>query len=64
MSIIIHVKLWLAVATHNFKWVKKNKKLTWKKLGLPLSCYNNYLNFQPLEVVSRYRDPQPQVVEN
>ena len=24
----------------------------------------NYLNFQPLEVVSRYRDPQPQVVEN
>ena len=21
-----------------------------------------YLNFQPLEVVSRYRDPQPQVV--
>ena len=23
-----------------------------------------YLNFQPIEVVSRYRDPQPQVVEN
>ena len=23
-----------------------------------------YLNFQPLEVVSRYHDPQPQVVEN
>ena len=23
-----------------------------------------YLNFQPLEVVSRYRDPQTQVVEN
>ena len=23
-----------------------------------------YLNFQPLEVVSRYRDLQPQVVEN
>ena len=23
-----------------------------------------YLNFQPLEVVSRYRDSQPQVVEN
>ena len=22
------------------------------------------LNFQPLEVVSRYRDPQPQVVDN
>ena len=35
-----------------------------------LSCLNphppklNNLNFQPLEVVSRYRDPQPQVVEN
>ena len=23
-----------------------------------------YLHFHPLEVVSRYRDPQPQVVEN
>ena len=23
-----------------------------------------YLNFQPLEVVTRYRDPQTQVVEN
>ena len=23
-----------------------------------------YLNFPPLEVVSRYRDPQPQGVEN
>ena len=23
-----------------------------------------YFNFQPLEVVSRYRDPQPQVLEN
>ena len=23
-----------------------------------------YLNFQPLEVVSRYRDPQPTVAEN
>ena len=23
-----------------------------------------YLNCQPLQVVSRYRDPQPQVVEN
>ena len=23
-----------------------------------------YLNFQSLEVVSRYRDPQPQVLEN
>ena len=23
-----------------------------------------YLNFKPLQIVSRYRDPQPQVVEN
>ena len=23
-----------------------------------------YYNFQSLEVVSRYRDPQPQVIEN
>ena len=23
-----------------------------------------YLNFQPIDVVSRYHDPQPQVVEN
>ena len=23
-----------------------------------------YLNFQPIEIVSRYRDPHPQVVEN
>ena len=24
----------------------------------------SFLDFQPLEVVSRYRDPQPQVAEN
>ena len=29
----------------------------------PLPAKLIYLNFQPLEVVSRYRDPQPQVVE-
>ena len=30
-----------------------------------VSVRNDYSgNFQPLEVVSRYRDPQPQVVEN
>ena len=23
-----------------------------------------HFNFQPLEVLSRYRDPQPQVIEN
>ena len=30
----------------------------------PYSAKVIYLNFQPLEVVSRCRDPQPQVVEN
>ena len=29
----------------------------------PQSAKLNNLNFQPLEVVSRYRDPQLQVVE-
>ena len=33
-----------------------------KKFPYPAKLGN--LNFQPLEVVSRYRDPQPQVVEN
>ena len=30
----------------------------------PKSDKSNNLNFQPLEVVSRYRDPQLQVAEN
>ena len=30
----------------------------------PLTAKLIYLNFQPLEVVSRYRDPQLQVAEN
>ena len=30
----------------------------------PYPAKLTYLHFQPLEVVSRYRDPQPQVVEN
>ena len=30
----------------------------------PYSAERIYLNFQPLEVVSRYRDTQLQVVEN
>ena len=30
----------------------------------PLSARLYYLNFHPLEVVSRYRDPQLQVGEN
>ena len=31
---------------------------------IPYPAKLNNLNFQPLEVVSRYRDPQPQVVGN
>ena len=34
------------------------------KLPYPYPAKLIYLNFQPLEVVSRYRDTQPQVVEN
>ena len=32
--------------------------------GNPYSAKVIYLNFQPLDVVSRYRDPQLQVAEN
>ena len=35
-----------------------------KKLFNPYPAKFLHLNFQPLEVVSRYRDPQPHVVEN
>ena len=49
-------------------------KLKTKMDVIPRGCFNNqsnplpaklfYLNFHPLEVVSRYRDPQLQVDEN
>ena len=39
------------------------KRLTIKTIH-PYPFKLIYLYFQPLEVVSRYRDPQPQVVEN
>ena len=39
------------------------KKHTFDTLN-PYPANLIYFNFQPLEVVSRYRDPQPQVVEN
>ena len=32
--------------------------------GNPYPAKLIYLNFQPLEVASRYRDPQPQIVAN
>ena len=34
------------------------------KLHYPYTAKLIYLNFKPLEVVSRQRDPQPQVGEN
>ena len=33
-----------------------------ENLSMPVKLI--YLDFQPPEVVSRYRDPQPQVIEN
>ena len=35
-----------------------------KRLLNPYPAKLNYFNFQPLEVVAHYRDPQPQVAEN
>ena len=41
-------------------------KLAFKRQALEMIVLKlkNITNFQPLEVVSRYRDPQLQVVEN
>ena len=36
----------------------------WRRIVNPYHAKYIYLNFQPPEVVTRYRDPQPQVVEN
>ena len=47
--ILIHLKLWIASARHNFN---------------PLTAKLFNLNFHPLEIVSRWRDPQLQVGEN
>ena len=56
-----HLKLWLAGAPHNFKWVKNY----FGALTLnPLTAKLFNLNFHPLQVVSRLRDPQLQVREN
>ena len=51
--------------------IKKPKKntdffmiLAWLCRFNPLTAKINYLNFHPLEVVSRYRDPQLQVGGN
>ena len=33
-------------------------------MGYTYPAQLSHLHFQPLEVVSRYRDPQPRVLEN
>ena len=38
--------------------------IIWRLKVNPYPADLIHLNFQPLEFVSRYRDPQPQVVEN
>ena len=40
---------------------ESNQSRPWEFWPLIISIY---LNFKPLEFVSRYRDPQPQKVEN
>ena len=48
---------------HQTLWIKKGgggKQLVFNHYPAELFDFN----FQPLEIVSRYRDPQPQVVEN
>ena len=55
MGCFTHLKLYLATATNNFKWVKINNSNDGR-------WYNGL--FYPPEVVSRYRDPQLQIGEN
>ena len=45
--------------------IDQGETLTPNNSAQAIPCINpSKLNFQPLEVVSRYRDPQPRVVEN
>ena len=55
MYIFSLVKLYLAIGIHNLKRLTENHFYPAKLI---------YLNFQPLEVVFRYRYPQLQVAEN
>ena len=48
-------------------WVQKDISVSGFQTLFPFNPYSSeliYLNFQTLEVVSRYRDPQLQVTEN
>ena len=61
-AISTHLTLWVAVARHNFKWVNT---YFFQCSALTLEPPNFLrLNFHPPEVVSCWRDPQLQVVEN
>ena len=55
--------LQIVIFKHSFQpqcqWFNRQIKQIKKHLAKLI-----YYNFQPLKVVSRYRDPQPQVVEN
>ena len=61
-SIFTHLKLCLATATHNFKWVKI---LRWpSSVSLPRPTTSSGWKFYAGPAVSCYRDPQLQVGEN
>ena len=45
-------------------WLHIRVKSIFFPPGYSWTCKVSVVNFQPLEVVARYRDPQPQVVEN
>ena len=73
--IFTHLKLWVAVARHNFKWVKiKIINCYWEwnvSLNIqqiiskyPVLNETNISNFYPLEVVGRDSETQLQVGEN
>ena len=51
---------------YNYKGLDKMLCRAWDIIALinPLSAHLNNLNFHPLGVVSRYRDPQLQEGEN
>ena len=52
------------IASHNTILVLHSYNSAMRHVIDPYPAKLIYLNFQPLEVVSRYRDPQPQAVEN
>ena len=52
-------------ATHNVIFLTSMTKAKWRpSTFIPFHAKVSYLNFHPLKVVARYRDPQIQVGEN